>query len=57
MLLKKLKSITIFSATFIKEQAYNYKLISIKDNFNYQKNIVREKISNTIKFSSIIMTL
>lgn len=57
VLLKKLQSITISSTIFIKKQAYNCKLINIWKNFDYQKNVIREKIGNIIKFRSIIMIL
>lgn len=42
--LRKLRGTTTSSASFIKDQASNCKLVGIWDNFEYQKNIVREKI-------------
>lgn len=40
--LSKLRSITISSATFIKEQAFNNKLLDMWDNFKYKKNVADE---------------
>ncbi len=57
VLLKKLRCITTSSAAFIKEQASNCKLVSTWDNFEYQKNVVEERIGDIIKFRSVLMAL
>lgn len=57
MLLRKLRDITSLNANFIKEQATNYKLVNMWDNFKYQKNIAEEKIYNTIKFRFVNIVL
>lgn len=46
-----------FSATFIKYQATNCKLVEIWDNFQYGENVADKKIGNIVKFRSMIMAL
>lgn len=55
--LRKVKSITISSATFIREQAFNNKLVGMWDNFKYRKNVTGKKIRGIVKFRSITKAL
>lgn len=57
VLLRKLKGIISSSAAFIKEQASNYKLVGMWDNFEYQENVAGERISDIVKFRSVTMAL
>ncbi len=57
MLLKRLRSITLARAAFIKQQATNCKLVGTQNNFKYQENIAGERIGNIIKFRSVTMAL
>lgn len=54
-LLQKLRDIKAPNAAFIKQQATNYKLVGSWNNFEYRKNVMGEKIGDTVKFQSVIM--
>ena len=57
VLLRKLRSITTSSATFIKEQAFNNKLVGTWDNFEYRENVAGKRIGDIVKFRSVTMAL
>ena len=50
---KKLRNITTSNTLFIQEQAFNNKVVSMWDNFEYRKNIVCKKMRKIVKFKSI----
>lgn len=55
--LRMLRNIKVSSAAFIKEQAFNFKLLDTWENLEYRENIVEERIGDIIKFKSIMMAL
>ena len=56
-LFKKLRDIKTHSATFIKQQATNWKLVGSWDKFEYKENIMGKRIGDTMKFQSVTMAL
>lgn len=55
--LRKLRNITTSSAIFIKNKAFNNKLVGMWNNFEYRKNIASKRIGDIIKFRSVIIAL
>lgn len=57
VLQKKLHEITLMQKKWIKQQASNWQLVSMWDNFKYWENVQGERVGDTVKFRSITMAL
>lgn len=53
----KLRDKTSASKEWIKQQAKNYQLVGIWDNFEYQENVCGERVGDVVQFRSITMAL
>lgn len=57
LLLRKLRDIKAHSIAFINQQATNFKFVSSWDHFECRKNVIGERIGDTVKFRSVIIAI